>query len=770
MTKRPNKPDTTKPRALVVLEYVLLALCLSVLALRVTFTESPTLESPGIPGAVSDAIYSLSVSAVLIFAFVIWLVAGICGNRLFYRHAGIETGLVIFAIAALIAGLAASNKRLAITDFTVLLAPVIMAILLVQILDSPAKIKIVLAVIVALGVVTAQQAAEQFLGGNQAAIDQYEKDPKSMLEPLGIEPNTFQSFMFEHRIYSKGVRGFFTTRNSAASFLLLAGFAAAALLIDQHRNQIAGAGRLQLLAGAVPLALILLSLLLTRSKGAFIGLFFAVLLLLIYSRFGNWLKLHRRFLFIACLILIAAVAAAVACYGSKRECLPGGPSMLVRGQYWNAAAKMYADHPLTGVGPGGFSDYYTQYKPDAALESVADPHNFLLSILTQYGPLGLAGFLAMLFVPIWRVLSPTASDSTLPLKKREPTFYRLALGCALAIAASLLIVRPITSPIPADAPNQEKLAAITVLYLMPVLVFLVGFLLAAVGQRKAGEPSQSVAPAALLSAVVGLLVHNLIDFAVFEPGVFTAFWAVVACLVATHANRDRTLHVSLKIAPVTRLIVCAAVITVTIVFLNYAFVPVVRSTAGIALADRMVELGQFDRVHPILESAAEHDPLDHAALTFDGRLYFRRFEVNSDRDRDLLLKAEHAFLAAIDRSPADFKNYERLTKTYILLAETAKPKEAAPWFDKAAEAVAQAIKRYPGCARLRVTLARIEEQRGNTGRAIEQYTRAVEIEDSYRRQFRMMYPERDRIVSRLDEDKYLFAKERLKEMTSQQMP
>jgi len=138
MTKRPSKSEEPKSKALVILEYFLLALCLCVIALRVTLTESPTAQSPAGPGNLSDAVYGLSVSAVLIFSFVLWLVWSFCSGRFLYRRTGIEIGLCVFCAAAVIAGLAAADKRLAITDFAVLFAPLLMALLLVQILESAA--------------------------------------------------------------------------------------------------------------------------------------------------------------------------------------------------------------------------------------------------------------------------------------------------------------------------------------------------------------------------------------------------------------------------------------------------------------------------------------------------------------------------------------------------------------------------------------------------------------------------------------------------------
>ena len=770
MTKRPSKSDEPKSKALVILEYFLLALCLCVIALRVTLTESPTAQSPTGPGNLSDAVYGLSVSAVLIFSFILWLVWSFCSGRFLYRRTGIEIGLGVFLVAAVIAGFAATDKRFAITDFAMLFAPLLMALLLVQILDSQAKVKLVLVVIAALGIVTVHQAADQFFHSNEMAIEQYEQDPQSLLEPLGIEPDTFGAFMFEHRIYSRGVRGFFTTRNSAGSFLLMASFAAVALFIDKLRNRKAGSSDLYILACGMAASVILFGLALTRSKGAFIGLFCAAAVFVAYLRFGNWLKAHRKGLFIGGLLLGILAASAVASYGLSHGRLPGGSSMLVRWQYWHAAAKMYADHRFTGVGPGNFASFYTHYKPDAALESVADPHNFPLSILTQYGPLGLIGFLAMIFVPIWAVLSRACVSSPSKVHGSGPAFNKLAIIFAIIVSAAMLIVRPIVSPLPPTASPEERQAGIIILYLMPVFVFLVGLLLVAVGQKEPGKPRTSVIGAALFSAVIGLLIHNLIDFAIFEPGVFTTFWAIIACLIATHYNHSSRPASVLKPAPIVRLLLAAAALIVFFGYVNYALVPVAASTAKARRAHRAVAYNQFDHAHELLNSAAADDPLSPAALSLNGRLYLRHFELARNENRDLLLKSEKCLRAGIDRNSAAFKNFERLTEVCMLLAETAPPLGKAPWLSKAFDTASQAIERYPGCARLRVKLAKIAELLDKVEIAVEQYQKAVDIEDSYRTQFQTIYPEREDIVSRLGEDKYLFAKDRLKSLSKQNPP
>ena len=120
-----------------------------------------------------------------------------------------------------------------------------------------------------------------------------------------------------------------------------------------------------------------------------------------------------------------------------------------------------------------------------------------------------------------------------------------------------------------------------------------------------------------------------------------------------------------------------------------------------------------------------------------------------------LKKAEQSFLRAIERNKADFKNYEKLTTVYDLSSQTQK---AYDWCRKA-------LQLYPGLDRLNFKLAQIADQLGNSDIAIEQYKKLIEIEDSYRRQFKMIYPEKKEIVSRLGEEKYQFAIKRVKELS-----
>ena len=770
MTKKTSDPKTSRSKAQAYFEYVLLALCMAVIALRTTFTEGPATQSTTFAANLSDSLYSLSVSTVLILAFVSWIVWSFCSRKFIYRRTGIEIGLVIFCAGALIAGLAAADKRLAMTDVAVFLAPALTAFLLVQILDSQVKIKLMLAVIAALGVISVYQCAEQFFVSNQMMIEQYEQDPQSLLGPLDIKPDSFQQFLFEHRLYSKGVRGFFTTRNSAGSFALMALFAAIALFVDKFKNRRSDtSGHWYLLGCGLGVAVILFSLGLTRSKGAVIGLFFAAAAFFMFLLFGHWLKAHKRAILAACLLLAVAGGWAVISYGLSHGRLPGGVSMLVRWQYWHASAKMYADHPLTGVGPGNFGDFYPHYKPAAALESVADPHNYPLSILTQYGPLGLLGFLVMLVVPLWRMIVTTSAAPSVELNRLRPTFRNQAIIFMIAILTSLLLIRPILMPEVLAETLDVIIYVMVTMHVAPAAVFIIAFVLFAGPLLKTRDSKSEIrntnTAIAVFCAVLGVAMHNLFDFAIFEPGVLTTFWVLIACLISIDSHTKSRPLLVLKPKPYVKILIVAAALVTSWVYFSYVFVPVARSTTRIRQANMAMSSGQFKYAHELLEKAANDDVLSSSALSLDGRLYLHHYEMALDKNRDLLLRAETCLKSAIGRNDTAFKNFERLTDVYRLLAETSTQQEKTDWLKKAFETASQAVERYPGCGRLHFKQAQIADQMGNAEIAIEQYTKAIDIEDEYRDQFRQIYPEREDIVSRLDKNRYYYAKERVEELS-----
>jgi O-antigen ligase len=736
---------------------------------------------------IRDPVHSLSFSAILIFSFVFWFVWSFGSEKFFYRITGIEIGLLVFCAASFVSGLVAADKRQVISGVIILLSPILSCVLLIQILNTPAKIKLVLVVIAALGVVCAYQCADQFLFTNQMTIEQYEQSQQSLLGMLGIEPGTLQHFLFEHRLYSKEVRGFFTTSNSAGSFLLLAGFVAVGLFIEKYkRYKTDPSANLYLLTSGLATAAIIFGLILTKSKGAIIASVISVVIFIVYLCFSRQIKAHKKKILIALLILVLASSAAVVWYGLKHGRLPGGNSMFVRWQYWQATGKMLVDYPLTGVGTGNFANIYTRYKVASAPESVSDPHNFILSILAQYGPLGLIGFLFMIFMPFWKpkYLAPRftrgSEYKSTEIKQSKGGFRILAFSYLFIISAAMLLIRSMLIPMMPAYDIGVILYIIVTLYVTPVAVFVIGFLLLTAPLKKARETNYelretSIIAAGLFCAVIGVLLHNLIDFAIFEPGVLTSFWVVIACLIAIDYQQKSRPSYVLQPSFLTKISVAVAGLMVILIYLGYVLTPVVKSTTKIQQAQQAASVRQFEKAHRLLNQAAEDDSLSSLALALNGRFYMQQYEYSlrsmpysKAENKDILLEAEKCLERAIKRNDADFKNYERICDVYSLLAEDSTGKERARWLKQAYNSISKAIELYPGCGRVHFKLAQIAELTDRDSLAFEHYRKTVDIEDSYRQQFKIMYPGKKEIVSRLGEDKYQFAIERMDALEKQQ--
>ncbi|MBN2456179.1 MAG: O-antigen ligase family protein [Sedimentisphaerales bacterium] len=763
MTKPAISSVPSKSKAQVALDYILLGICLCVIALRVTLTEGPIAQTATKRINLGSDLISLGMSTVFITAFLLWLVSNIWQKKFLYRPALIEIGLIIFIIAAVVASTFASDKRTAITSSVIFIAPALMAILLVQILDSSAKIKIVLVVVGALGIVSAYKCSEQFFVSNQMTIEQYEQDPQSLLKALGIKEDSFEHMLFEHRLYSRGIRGFFTNRNSAGAFACLAAFAALGLLFEKWKNFRLGAHSVRKFPICFfAVAVIVFSLAITRSKGASAAFLVMVIALIGYLLFGRYFKKHRKFLFAVVLAAAVLGGCVFILYGITHKTLPGGSSMLVRWQYWQGALKMYADNPLKGVGPGNFVHFYTHYKEPAALESVADPHNFLLSILTQYGPIGLFGFLAMILVPLFKVFFAGYDDNLRKSSSAKSGFQKTAFVFLTVSSLTLLVVRVMLIPIPLSEYIEVNIYIVFTMYLAPVAAFFIGFWILA-KDVDWNAPVSSAIFAAIFFAVLACLIHNLIDFAVFEPGILTVFWVFIACLVAALAQRKNYSHFVLAPSVYFKGLITLSVIGLVWVYSYYALLPVAKTTSKIKLAHQMVSTGRLERAHKLLSAAAEADPLSQAALSLNGRLYLSDFYDGLQRNETSLLKAQEFLLESVGRNKADYRDYERLVEVYMQLYEISDVRERTDWLDKAYVNARSAVERYPGCARLRVELAKITERLGKKDSALKQYKKAIEIEDAYRQQFKLIYPRRE-VFSRLGRDNYEFARKRLEKL------
>ena len=85
-------------------------------------------------------------------------------------------------------------------------------------------------------------------------------------------------------------------------------------------------------------------------------------------------------------------------------------------EYYYHTAEIIQDHPVIGVGTGGFVHAYRARTEQAGLDVPPHPHNQYLFIMAQVGIVGL-GLLLWLFVQQWRS-APFTRDATYGLLAR----------------------------------------------------------------------------------------------------------------------------------------------------------------------------------------------------------------------------------------------------------------------------------------------------------------------------------------------------------------
>jgi tetratricopeptide (TPR) repeat protein len=736
---------------------------MGLIVLRSTVIETPLVDQAQTRWMLSSENVTLFVSTVLLACMGVWLLVSIFRGQFCWRKTGFGMAVGVFIMAGLLSAWFASNKRAAITDLVTLAAPMLSGLLLVQLLTSAGKIRLALLLVLAVGVAATIQCIDQQTDTNETLIAEYQANPTEFLEKQGIEPDTMEHFMYEHRLYSKDIRGFLMTSNSAATFFLMAAFAGLGLCLQivqkKMPREMMAVGVCYLLALFFALA----GLFLTQSKGGLGAFVLGLLLLVFLLSFGKAIWKRRWLFCIAFLLLILLAGGVVIHYGVQHGRLPGGNSMLVRWQYWVSTVEMIRGHLLAGVGGGNFPEFYTHYKIPAALETVQNPHNWVLSLLSQYGVLGLAAFVAAVLVMFYKSLNHSlVREAELQKVPQEPA-GRLWIGVLAFSAAMLLLVRPVLVDLEFFYQKPDVAAAAYLfLYFIPAMVFVLAFILlrkASVQDAAEGGKSHYLS-IALVCGLVAVLIHNLIDFAIFEPGNWSVFWLFAAILMAQIDNAKSETAKTNPLDPPKRMGLFAGLLILSIAYLAVVLLPPLRAewlfrravaaqTQGFELTDKAIAADALSAKTPFQAA----------------NMLTQVYQSRGMSDQAFLDRARGFVDIAIERNPADFKPWRLRAKINVIRSEQTEGQAKEAALQKAFEDLQQAVARYPGSGNLHSLLANVAEQLGRETIALCHYQTAVSIEDAYRAQFRIMYPDRDTVISRLGEIAYQEAKAKIKELS-----
>jgi O-antigen ligase len=170
-------------------------------------------------------------------------------------------------------------------------------------------------------------------------------------------------------------------------YMTLAGVLSLVLLATLPRLLPPGAARRRL---GLPWLLMLWGLIVTYTRGAWIGFAGGVLTVAATVRRGRWALVGG--------LLLLVAGALVSPYELRHRFLsmadPEEAGVRERIYMWKSGLAMWRERPILGVGPGGVKRDYVRYAREEALKKrTGHVHNTPLQILVERGVLGLAAWL-----------------------------------------------------------------------------------------------------------------------------------------------------------------------------------------------------------------------------------------------------------------------------------------------------------------------------------------------------------------------------------------
>ena len=167
-------------------------------------------------------------------------------------------------------------------------------------------------------------------------------------------------------------------------YMTLAGVLSLVLLATLPRLLPPGAARRRL---GAPWLVMLSALIVTYTRGAWIGFAGGVLTVAATVRRGRWVLVGG--------LLLLAASALMAPYELRHRFLsmadPEEAGVRERIYMWESGLAMWRERPMLGVGPGGVKRDYVRYaREEAVKKRTGHVHNTPLQVLVERGVLGLA--------------------------------------------------------------------------------------------------------------------------------------------------------------------------------------------------------------------------------------------------------------------------------------------------------------------------------------------------------------------------------------------
>ena len=296
-----------------------------------------------------------------------------------------------------------------------------------------------------------------------------------------------------------------------------------------------------------------------RSRTAFATPLLALAALAALARWGGRLAARAKRAYWAGVAAVALAAAAVVGHGIAHGSLVH-ESLTFRWRYWVGSLALFRLHPLLGVGWDNFGPHYLGTRLPTATEEIRDPHNFVVRFFVELGLVGGVLMLAWMLRLWWEMTRPRPVVGSVVAGAPKPGApagdggrdsvaleYRTAnppgraapdgggsarvLGAAGVAAAGVFINA-------AASVDFGEVGGYVIIELFRRGLFLAallaGMAAACLRARPELELDDRPAPWTLRAMVVGMgvfLVHNTIDFSLFEVGPLFLFMLLAGAVL-----------------------------------------------------------------------------------------------------------------------------------------------------------------------------------------------------------------------------------------------
>jgi len=446
----------------------------------------------------------------------------------------------------------------------------------------------------------------------------WQQNRAQILSEHNLQPGSYEAGMFEKRLLAGEPMGFSTSTNTYAALLVLLGVCTAGLVIQRVSDRDSfnwSVLPILVIAGAVPL------IYWTQCRAAFVTPVLSAIFLAALAILRPRLKSLARPLFALAVLLLIGATGLVIQHGMRYGTL-WHVSLSFRWNYWVGSYRtLTEDLPshhfqqlLLGVGWENFGPRYLAHRLVTAAEEIRDPHNFIVRVFVELGVIGgllLIVWMLKLWWDMTRPVEPTASA-------HAPSSRLAAAGviCTAFIAITINILLSV------DFTSQGAYVFLEVVrrlvFFGAILITLAIGTFRGVATRPADasdkdllfEPDTRPAPWILRAILVALgtfLIHNLIEFSLFETGPMFLFALLAgSCLgirleaVQAQSQSSQPSIVNRAVLSVSAIAWVAAVITLV--------VPIAIAEGDAHDADDFVRAGQFDRAAAAMQRAFAEVP------------------------------------------------------------------------------------------------------------------------------------------------------------------